>query len=172
MKQIIHAVQIHAAPATVYRALTTAKGLGGWWSKTVEAEERQGGIIRFTFAGDFHPQMQQRRLDRDRRVEWVCIAGHDNWRDNGFTFALEDRKGETLLTFSQDYARELSDEVYGIYNFNWGLLLEQPQAAVRNGERRTLHPSRGEVGVRHGVTDYRPYSSCRRTQTSSLDTTA
>jgi uncharacterized protein YndB with AHSA1/START domain len=133
MKQIIHAVQIHAAPATVYRALTTAKGLGGWWSKTVEAEERQGGIIRFTFAGDFHPQMQQRRLDRDRRVEWVCIAGHDNWRDNGFTFALEDRKGETLLTFSQDYARELSDEVYGIYNFNWGYYLNSLKQLCEKG---------------------------------------
>jgi hypothetical protein len=28
-----------------------------------------------------------------------------------------------LVLFSQDYARELSDETYGIYNFNWGYYL-------------------------------------------------
>jgi uncharacterized protein YndB with AHSA1/START domain len=114
MKQIIHAVAIHAAPARVYQALTTAAGLRQWWSTKVEADERQGGVIRFAFADDFHPLMQQRILDRDRRVEWVCVMGHENWRDNTFTFTLQERKGNTLLTFSQDYARELSDEVYGI----------------------------------------------------------
>lgn len=25
-----------------------------------------------------------------------------------------------MLMFSQDYARELSNETYGTYNFNWG----------------------------------------------------
>ena len=64
-------------------------------------------MIRFTFAGDFHPQMEQTRLDPPRRIEWRCVGGHPNWQDNGFTFALEERKGETLLMFSQDYAREL-----------------------------------------------------------------
>jgi hypothetical protein len=29
--------------------------------------------------------------------------------------------------FFQDYARELSDEVYGIYNFNWGYYLNLKQ---------------------------------------------
>jgi uncharacterized protein YndB with AHSA1/START domain len=119
MKQIIHAVAIHAAPATVYQALTTAAGLRQWWSTKVEADERQGGVVRLTFAGDFHPQMQQRRLVRDSRLEWVCVTGHENWRDNTFTFAFEERKGETLLMFSQDYARELSDGTYGTCNFNW-----------------------------------------------------
>ena len=133
MKQIIHAVPIPATPALVYQALTTAVGLRQWWSKKVEAEEREGGVIHFTFAGDFHPQMQQRRLDRDRRVEWVCVAGHENWRDNTFTFSLEERKGKTLLMFFQDYARELSDEVYGTYNFNWGYYLNSLKQFCEKG---------------------------------------
>jgi uncharacterized protein YndB with AHSA1/START domain len=41
MKQIIHAVAIHAAPATVYQALTTGAGLRRWWSTKVEADERE-----------------------------------------------------------------------------------------------------------------------------------
>jgi uncharacterized protein YndB with AHSA1/START domain len=133
MKQIIHASLIHTTPATVYQALTTAAGLRQWWSTRVEADERQGGVIRFTFSGDFNPQMQQRRLDPDRRVEWACVAGHENWRDNSFTFALEERKGDTLLMFSQDYARELSDEVYGTYNFNWGYYLNSLKQLCEKG---------------------------------------
>jgi hypothetical protein len=46
----------------------TANGLRGWWTREVDAEERQGGIIRFTFGGDFHPQMDQISLDTDRTV--------------------------------------------------------------------------------------------------------
>jgi hypothetical protein len=41
------------------------------------------------------------------------VEGHANWQDNTFSFVLEERKGETLMMFSQDYARELSNEVYG-----------------------------------------------------------
>jgi uncharacterized protein YndB with AHSA1/START domain len=123
MKQIIHAVHIHAAPPVVYRALTTEAGLRGWWTTKVDADEREGGVIKFTFAGDFHPQMKQIALNPGRSVKWVCADGHDNWKDNRFTFMLEPRNSETLLMFSQDYARELSDETYGIYNFNWGYYL-------------------------------------------------
>jgi uncharacterized protein YndB with AHSA1/START domain len=123
MKQILHAVHIHAAPSQVYRALTTGAGLAGWWTKQVEIDEQVNGVIRFTFAGDFHPEMRQTTLEPDRRVEWQCVGGHANWQDNTFTFALDERKGETLLMFAQHYARELSDEVYGIYNFNWGYYL-------------------------------------------------
>ena len=140
MKQIIHAVHIHAAPSTVYRALTTGAGVTGWWTKKAEVEEHEGGIIRFTFAGDFHPQMKQTKLEAGRRVEWQCVAGHPNWLDNTFTFALEERKGETLLKFFQDYARELSDEVYGTYNFNWGFYLNSLKQFCEKGTGTPFTP--------------------------------
>ena len=35
--------------------------------------------------------------------------------------------------FSQDYARELSDEVYGIYNFNWGYYLNSLKLLCEKG---------------------------------------
>jgi len=133
VKQIIHAVHVHAAPAAVYRSLTTAAGLRGWWSTEVQAEEREDGVIAFTFGGDFNPSMKQTRLERDRRVEWLCVSGHEDWQNNTFTFALEDRKGETLVMFSQGYARELSDEVYGTYNFNWGYYLNSLKLYCEKG---------------------------------------
>ena len=133
MRQIIHAVHIHAAPAAVYRAITTANGLRGWWTDRVDVDERPGGRIRFQFAGDFHPQMEQVALEPDRSVRWKCTGGNANWQDNTFAFVLHERKGETLLMFSQDYARELSDEVYGTYNYNWGYYLNSLKLLCETG---------------------------------------
>jgi uncharacterized protein YndB with AHSA1/START domain len=141
MKQIIHAVHIHAAPSEVYGAIATASGLRGWWSRRVDADERPGGIIRFTFGGDFHPEMKQAALEPGRRIEWVCVGGHANWQDNRFVFALEERKGETLLLFSQDYSRELSDEVYGTYNFNWGYYLNSLKKLCETGSGAPFTPA-------------------------------
>ena len=75
-------------------------------------------------------------------MKWVCAAGHDNWQDNRFTFTLEPRKSETLLIFSQDYARELSDEAYGIYNFKWGYYLNSlKQFVEKNSGVRFMPPA-------------------------------
>jgi uncharacterized protein YndB with AHSA1/START domain len=133
VKTILHAVHIHASPAKVYEALTTEEGLRGWWTTKVAVEQGEGGVIRFMFAGDFHPHMKQLSLQPGRRVEWKCISGHENWRDNTFAFTLEDRKGETMLQFVQEYAQELSDEVYGIYNFNWGYYLNSLKQLCEKG---------------------------------------
>lgn len=140
MRQILHSVHIHAAPSSVYDALTTESGLRSWWTKDVAVDARLGGIIRFTFAGDFHPQMEQTALQRPTLVKWRCVAGHPNWQDNTFSFALEDRKGETMLMFRQDYARELSDEVYGNYNFNWGYYLNSLKQYCEKGSGAPFAP--------------------------------
>jgi uncharacterized protein YndB with AHSA1/START domain len=123
LKKIIHFLRIHAGPGKVYRALTTEEGLTGWWSNSARVEPGLGGVIDFRFAGDFNPDMKVTSLEPNQRVEWKCVAGHDNWQDNTFLFDLRDANGETDLMFVQVYAQELSDEVYGTYNFNWGYYL-------------------------------------------------
>jgi len=133
VKKIIHFVHIHAAPEAVFRALATEEGLSGWWTTRVRAQSAVGGVISFRFTADFGPEMEITRLEPNRRVEWKCAAGHPNWRDNTFSFDLDARNGETGLTFEQVYAQELSDEVYGTYNFNWGYYLESLKRLCETG---------------------------------------
>ena len=123
MKIIIHNVHIHSAPRDVYRALTTGAGVTAWWTTKATLEPGEGGIIRFTFHGDFYPQMIQTRLEEARLVEWRCVGGHLNWQDNTFSFLLREHEEETSLRFIQHYAQELDDDTYGTYNFNWGYYL-------------------------------------------------
>jgi len=132
MKKIIHFVRIHAAPEKVYGALTTQDGLSRWWSTAVKVDEA-GGLIHFRFAGDFNPDMKITNLDAGRLVEWTCVAGHNNWQDNSFSFELQAVQGETGLMFVQNYAQELSDEVYGTYNFNWGYYLQSLKLLCETG---------------------------------------
>ena len=123
MRTIIHTVHIRVQPERVYRALTTEAGVTGWWSTKATLQSGEGEVITFTFVGDFNPHMKQTRLMEAELVEWRCIAGHANWQDNTFTFALRHIDGETSLRFVQEYAQELDDDTYGTYNFNWGYYL-------------------------------------------------
>ncbi len=142
MRTIIHTVHIHVPPATVYRALTTESGVTGWWSTKATLHSVEGGVIEFTCAGDFNPRMKQTRLVEFELVEWRCIAGHTNWQDNTFTFALRARAGETSLRFVQEYAQELDDDTYGAYNFNWGYYLNSLKRFCEQGVETPFEPPR------------------------------
>ena len=37
------------------------------------------------------------------------------------------------MQFTQEYAQELSDEVYGVYNFNWGYYLNSLKQLCEKG---------------------------------------
>ena len=76
--------------------------------------------------------MKQRLLEPDRRVEWCAWPVTPTGRTT-VSHSRCERKGETLVMFSQDYARELSDEVYGIYNFNWGYYLNSLKLLCEKG---------------------------------------
>jgi uncharacterized protein YndB with AHSA1/START domain len=134
MKTIIHTVHVHRPPPDVYRALTTEEGVTGWWTTEATVERGEGGLIRFTFVGDFHPHMIQTRLEMPKLVEWRCVDGHDSWLDDTFTFTLRERNGETSLRFVQECSQELDDDTYGTYNFNWGYYLNSLKKYCEDGE--------------------------------------
>jgi uncharacterized protein YndB with AHSA1/START domain len=126
MKTIHHLVDIDAERRPVWSALTEADRMAGWWSTNVRTPPAAvGAVVEWTFTGDFNPVMEITALDPEKRLVWRCIGGHDPWADGTFRFeiaGLDD--GRTRLRFWQDYAVELNDDAYGIYNFNWGYYLE------------------------------------------------
>jgi len=133
MKTILQSVDIKSSAAAIYEALTTEKGLAGWWTETVQVEEGVGGVIDFTFGAAFNPNMRIMALEPNERVEWTCVGGHEPWQDNTFEFRIDERASMCVLFFTQAYARELSDEEYGRYNFNWGFYLESLRSLVQAG---------------------------------------
>jgi len=93
-----------------------------------------GAHVIFTFGGDFNPVMEITDLTDQQQLRWRCVDGHKNWLDNTFLFELVPwQDGRTRLRFTQDYAVELSDDDYGIYNFNWGYYLESLRLLCATG---------------------------------------
>ena len=109
--------------------------MAGWWStKVTSPPAAVGARVDWTFVGDFNPVMEITELKDQALLEWKCVGGHDNWDDNTFRFelhALDD--GRTRLRFWQHYATELSDDDYGVYNFNWGYYLESLRLLCATG---------------------------------------
>lgn len=134
MKTIIHHFRVHARPSTVLDALTSEEGLSGWWTTEVTVEGGRTGEVLFNFTPDFNPQMDVVRADEER-VEWVCMGGHEDWRNDRLSFDIRDvAPGETDVTFRQEYSRDLDDRSYGTYNFNWGHYLASLKAYCETGE--------------------------------------
>ena len=132
----------------MFRALSTAAGLAGWWSTVVTASsEGVGGVVHFTFAGDFNPEMQITELDQSRSLGWRCIGGHGPWADNTFRFELVDHEAGTRLRFWQHYAVELEDDYYGVYNYNWGYYLESLRLYVSTGQGKPFDATPAAVSA-------------------------
>ena len=138
MKTIHHVVDMDAGAKTVWAALTERDQMAGWWSTLVDAPDANVGTrVRWTFAGDFNPVMEITASDGATQLNWRCVGGHEPWKDSGFRFEvrrLED--GRTRLRFWQDYAVELEDDYYGVYNFNWGYYLESLRLLCVTGSGR------------------------------------
>jgi uncharacterized protein YndB with AHSA1/START domain len=143
MKTIHHVVDIDATPATVWASLTEQDQLARWWSTRVDAPAPVVGVRTFwTFAGDFNPVMETVALDPDQEVVWRCTDGHEPWRDNTFRFVLVPREdGRCRLRFWQEYAVELDDDAYGIYNYNWGYYLESLRLSCTTGTGKPYQPT-------------------------------
>jgi uncharacterized protein YndB with AHSA1/START domain len=143
MRQIHHVVDVEALREKVWWALTDPQGLTGWWSTKLETTTAAVGAQLFwTFEEGFNPVMEITRLDEGAALDWTCVGGHDPWQDATFRFeaaTLDDRR--TRLRFWQDYAVELDDDAYGIYNFLWGFYLESLRLLCETGIGKPHQPS-------------------------------
>jgi hypothetical protein len=85
--------------------------------------------------------MEITTLKPESELVWRCVDGHPPWQDGTFRFEpgrLDDASAR--LRFWQEYAVELSDDAYGIYNFNWGTTWKASGCSARPGPAsRSIH---------------------------------
>jgi hypothetical protein len=80
MPDILHRIGIKSSTAEkVYAALTSCKGLAGWWTSGTQGQpETVGGIVQFRFgAGGF--DMKVVELKPGAYVLWEVIDGPEEW---------------------------------------------------------------------------------------------
>ena len=133
MKNYECKVHFNAEPQKVYDAITSQKGLQGWWTPdcTVEPKEGSKGTFRFD---ETYTVMSFEKLTPYSQVRWKCIDHHhisdeldknDEWVNTNIIFNLKDNKDEsTELSFTHEGLNE-SLQCYEICHERWGHFLKK-----------------------------------------------
>lgn len=136
---MLHAIAIEAAPAKVYRALTTAPGLQGWWTGDAKAQARVRSVAVFGFGGGATVfRMRIVKLAPGKRVEWRCLGDDKEWKGTRLRFKLKRRKGGgTELRFTHAGWRSTKGW-FRLCNTTWGALMFYLKGYVETGKKRPL----------------------------------
>jgi uncharacterized protein YndB with AHSA1/START domain len=129
---ILHRMDILASGARIFEALTTSKGLSGWWIPGAVAESKVGSIAEFPFVTGV-TKMRIDILKPESCVGWTCVAGPEEWLGTEVKFDLTEEKGRTILRFSQRGWKEASD-FYARSNSEWGYFLYSLKSLMEEGQ--------------------------------------
>jgi len=132
-KSIYHKLQINAPVETVYGALTTQKGLAGWWTPETIAKPEVGSVSRFAFGPTYFKEIKVTELKPYGSIKWLCLKAHEEWVGTTITFELEpNRKGSSLL-FHHDGWTECTPE-FAACSFDWALFLRSLKLLCETGK--------------------------------------
>jgi uncharacterized protein YndB with AHSA1/START domain len=123
MAKISHKITIQASPDRVFKALSTAEGLKGWYTPQLEGRVGEGKEGVFKFTG--HPSFRWRfaEFTPDSRVRWECVEGPGPAAGTTVTFRLRDTgDGRTSVECDHDGWPE-SDPGFTTCNTLWGILM-------------------------------------------------
>jgi TfoX/Sxy family transcriptional regulator of competence genes/uncharacterized protein YndB with AHSA1/START domain len=121
----------------VFGALSTLKGLRGWWTTLVKGSTEKGGVIRFEFAGlKEHILMRVEKTKKPKWVEWYCLEHTelDEWNGTKVIFELrENESGICELQFQHvGLVPEL--ECYSSCRSGWDYFLKSLKDYVEKNE--------------------------------------
>ena len=156
MKSIRHQLIIQAPKEKIYAAITTQRGLAGWWTPDTKTTAEVGSTARFTFGQGYFKEMKITKLQPFEQVEWFCVAGADEWKETTLSFNLQtgdkkdmltahpemedqirqQKKGDqlTLVIFCHDW-REYTP-MFAECNYTWGRFLRSLKLLCETGKGR------------------------------------
>src|SRR5437879_7541332 len=96
---LVHQVNVKATPQQIYDAVSTAVGLGAFWTSASQAEPKVGSIATFGFGGPSQ-RMRVDELKPGKRVKWTALADFPNWDGTTVTWDISPAEnGETGVLF-------------------------------------------------------------------------
>lgn len=148
---------INADARTVYQALTTQRGLRGWWTTTCHAGEAVGSTIEVHF-GTTRKLLRIATLTPDREVRWECTEAHldvpgvitnpSEWKGTTITFRLTPvSDSATTLTMTHT-GLVPSFQCYDICTAGWRQYLSSLKNFAEKGNGAPYTPSQHEAASR------------------------
>ena len=86
-KDIVHGIEIHAEPKTVYDTISTRSGLAAFWTPDVQGDETEAGELTFGFSGaPARLPIRVERLEPPTEIAWDCPGGFPYWEGTRVTW--------------------------------------------------------------------------------------
>jgi uncharacterized protein YndB with AHSA1/START domain len=140
MVDILHRIGTKAPLSKVYRAVSTVEGVAGWWTPDTSGSSQVGETIKVRFrspAGEELDTMtfQVTALEPDKKVQWRCIEGPEEWVGTDVVFDLH-RDGEyTILLFGHRNWREAVEFTHHC-STKWAVFMMSLKELVETGKGR------------------------------------
>jgi uncharacterized protein YndB with AHSA1/START domain len=137
-REILHAVEIHSDPSTIFDAITTRPGQTAFWTTDAVVEPSLGSLATFGFPGTAaRMKMRILRLDPGNAVEWACEGDYPGWNGTRLTWELQPapNAGETTLSFRHaGFSDDYGDAQYAHVNWVWGQIVGRLKAYAETGQ--------------------------------------
>lgn len=138
MTNIIHRVGMKAPIAKVYEAVATAAGVASWWTKDTRGSATIGGMMEMIF---FSPEgiekgrmeMEVLTLETNKKVQWRCKAGPQEWIGTDITFDLKEEGDYTVLIFGHRNWKE-AVEFTAHCSMKWATFLMSLKELIETGK--------------------------------------
>lgn len=148
MVNIIHRVGIKAPIEKVYEALSTIKGIAGWWTEHTSGTSEPGKtiVVRFlTPDGEEKGSMQMevKAMQPNKMVAWKFTDGPAEWIDTNATFDLHVEDDYTIVLFGHRNWRE-AVEFTSHCSMKWAIFLLSLKELVETGKGR---PSPNDIKI-------------------------
>src|SRR6266571_1939225 len=88
-RDILHAVEVHADPTTLFDAVATQRGQTAFWTIDAVVQPTDGSIAEFGFPGaPARLKMHVEQLEPGRLVSWVCQGDFPYWKGTRITWEM------------------------------------------------------------------------------------
>jgi len=132
MVDILHKIEAKAPLADAWKALSTTKGLAGWWTSDTRGNPAEGGILEFYF-NQHHIDMKVVESDDKGHVVWQVIGGSDEWQDTKISFDLSRSGDLTKVIFKHQGWREPTEFMHQC-STKWAVFMLSLKSLLETGQ--------------------------------------
>ena len=129
---IVHSVDIRTTPDRLYEAITTQKGLAGWWTPQVKAEPMMGALNEFHFVGTTL-KFRVDKLEPARHVTWSSVQVPPDWEGTQVLFDITPGDDTVNLRFSHTGFASPGGS-FGVTSYSWAQYLRSIKLLLETGE--------------------------------------
>lgn len=129
---IVHSIDIATTPERLYEALTTQKGIAGWWTPDVKAEPVVNSVNELNFQGTTL-KFRVDKLEPARHVAWSSMDVPPQWEDTRVLFDITPDGDMVNLKFSHAGFTSLEGD-FGITSYSWAQYVRSIKLLLETGE--------------------------------------